>query len=389
MVKMNKKFLLIPIILSSLLLCGCWSYRGLDEIEIVSGMAIDKGTGENKYKITLEIFDVSSSSKDEGSKQKILQAEGKSIFDAVRNAKRKLLRRPYFSHMDVVFINKEIAAEEGLYSIVDFFLRDGEMREAIYFVISKEESAETLFQGEPADSPILSVQISHSIRDDNKSTSSTYDSNLIDVYNSLMSPGLEVTLPVVHLTQNEDHKVAELDGISVFKKDKLQGFLSPQETKFFLLIMDNMEGGILTLPIKENHAKTIDLEIVRSKTKKTFERNNGKIKIIIEPHIKAFLAGINYPVEKIDEEYLSQIEKLGEEFVKKETLDLVKKIQSDYAVDIFGFGNLIYKKEPKYWEEIVKDWDNHFKNLEVEVKPTITILNTAFVRNNATQPKYE
>lgn len=370
----------------STLLGGCWSYRGLDQIEIVGGMAIDEGSADAKYKITMEIFDVSSPTKEEGSKQKMLQAEGQSIFHAVRNAKKKLLRRPYFSHMEIVFINQKIAKEQGLYSFIDFFLRDGEIRDTMHLAISQEETAATLFRGEPADSPILSIQMSRSIQDDSKITGSTYDNNMINIYNTLASPGIDLVLPVIHLTENQDKKVAELNGIALFDKDKLKGFIGPEETKYFLLIMDELKGGIISLPDAKAPAGNVDLEIAHCSTKQSYEYSNEQLKIILEPSLKVFLGSINYLKDSLTLEDIHQIEASAEQYVAGQAQSLIKKVQEQYALDIFGFGNLIYRKKPQLWQQFSGDWQQHFANLQVEIKPKISIINTAFVKNNAPRP---
>ena len=38
----------------------------------------------------------------------------------------------------------------------------------------------------------------------------------------------------------------EANGIAVFKKDKLLGYLSSEETKYFLMATDEVKGGLLT-----------------------------------------------------------------------------------------------------------------------------------------------
>lgn len=41
---------------------GCYDYRGLDELTIVAGIAIDLGDTENQYRVTLEILDTAAAS---------------------------------------------------------------------------------------------------------------------------------------------------------------------------------------------------------------------------------------------------------------------------------------------------------------------------------------
>ena len=91
--KVKKSACLLLAALTILPLPGCWSYRGINEMAIVSGLAIDKNPENNNFIVTVEVVDTSKSIKNEGISGKIIQAEGLTIFDAVRNAKRRLTNK--------------------------------------------------------------------------------------------------------------------------------------------------------------------------------------------------------------------------------------------------------------------------------------------------------
>ena len=73
--------LLIVPLLSSL--CGCWNYRLLEDLGIVAGVAIDKGT-DDKFELTMEIADAKSG-KERMVDSHIIHSSGNTIFDAVRD----------------------------------------------------------------------------------------------------------------------------------------------------------------------------------------------------------------------------------------------------------------------------------------------------------------
>ena len=86
---MIKKIItIIYLLFFSLLLSGCWDYTSLDEITIVSGMAIDQSEDKKGYHVSLEIFDTTESNK-EKIKTAIIESNGITLFDAIRNAKKK------------------------------------------------------------------------------------------------------------------------------------------------------------------------------------------------------------------------------------------------------------------------------------------------------------
>jgi spore germination protein KC len=59
---------------------------------------------------------------------------------------------------------------------------------------------------------------------------------------------------------------------------------------------------------------------------------------------------------------------------------VIKKVQTEFGYDIFGFGTMINKKNPALWSQLRENWDDYFKNVEVEVKPEFVIINTALTK---------
>ena len=105
---------------------GCWDYREIDKLSIVTGIAIDRGEN-SKYRLTFEIVDTQEGGIEKKTKSKLIESEGETIFDAVRNASKVTSPRPYFGHMRIVILSEQIA-EEGVIDIIDFLNRDPEPR---------------------------------------------------------------------------------------------------------------------------------------------------------------------------------------------------------------------------------------------------------------------
>ena len=77
-------------------LAGCWNYRGLDQMNIVVGVAVDYNKENERFQLTYEVADLSGEGKTSGPKGKLITSEGATIFEAVRNAKSKEADRLFF-----------------------------------------------------------------------------------------------------------------------------------------------------------------------------------------------------------------------------------------------------------------------------------------------------
>lgn len=367
------------IIIFVFLSTGCWDYVGLDNITIVTGMAIDMNKEMTEYKLSFEVINAANSSQQQNeTKTEIIEATGSTIFDAIRNAKRRTLNKLYFSNAQVVMISNQVAKEKGINAIIDFYLRDAEIRETLNFAISKEKTARELLKKNAINNPITAFEIEKIISEDNVVLSTTKNNQLYKVFNSLNCEGTSLALPVFHNIKNNNEQVIESNGIAVFKKDKLIDYLTVRESKYFLFIENNVSGGIITLDRNDDKTDDISIEITNSTTHKKFFHKDGKYKININIDVEGVLAEFMGSHKKIDTKKNNEIEKKTEKEIKKSVEKLIDKAQKEYKVDIFGFGNLIYKTNPTLWKKIKRDWDDWFLQVEFNVNVKVDIINTAF-----------
>ena len=99
-----KRAAVIFILIFCLTLGGCFSYKGLDRLIIVMGIALDYDEENERYLATLEVADTAKSSKEEGIKSALIECDGVSITDAFFNATRKVKSALYFGRCEVLII---------------------------------------------------------------------------------------------------------------------------------------------------------------------------------------------------------------------------------------------------------------------------------------------
>lgn len=379
----KKKILAIMIFFVTFLTTGCWNYVGLNEMTIVAGVAIDKQ--DNMYTLTFEIYNIQEAAVGEPIKSKIIESTGETIFDAVRNAKKRAFNKLYFAQSKIIIVSEQIAKEEGINSVIDWFTRDPEIRETLQIVISQEETAATLLKADKLTSNIASTEIQNIVEKDQKITSTSENKQLYKIFNILSSDGISLTLPAIHVVSNNDKSVCELNGVAVFKADKLVNYLTSEETKYYILAKGKVDGGIINIntKIKENDTdlKNVSLEIKSSISSQKYisqEKNNIKIKVstITEVTLGEFI-DLNQKLTNID---ITNLEKEAGKIIKKRIEDVISKIQNDYQTDILGYGSLLYRTNPRQWEKIKDVFDEEFKNIDVIVESKVKILNTGFTK---------
>ena len=130
---MKKIILLLPLLF---LLTGCYNYRELNDLAIISGVSVSKV--DDTYKITAEIVNPKKEQDSSGGKETdyvIYEGEGKSMQEAFREIVKESPQKLYGAQMDVLIIEEE-TAKEGIGDIIDFFARDPEVRSELLMSIA-------------------------------------------------------------------------------------------------------------------------------------------------------------------------------------------------------------------------------------------------------------
>jgi spore germination protein KC len=377
MIKKNYKIVILISLI--FLLTGCWDYIGLDEITVVMGVSIDKNKENNKYELAFEYVDLTESSKNKGIATKIIESSGSTIFDAIRNAKRRVRNKLYFSQAQSIIVSKEIAEKEGLKEIINFFLRDGELRETIKLIISDEKKAKDILKAKSIDNPSIGHEIQEIVDNDNIVVSSTMDMMLFKLYDTLLNDAESISTPAFHLTKNDGKEVIEANGIIVYKKDKAIGKLNSFESKFYLFTDNEIKGGVLPLKYKSNN-NNITLEITQNNTTSSYTHKGDKFKFTIKTNTMVYLGEYESQPHNLTEKELSNIEKEAGKMIEKNIKKLIDKAKKEYKHDIFSLSNLIANKDAKLWSKVKKKWDKLFLKADIKVESKVIIENTEMLK---------
>ena len=369
--KTVKRFSVILLVFSMLCLTGCWNYRELDNLSMVSGFAVDKGTEGHKYHLTFEFLDLTKNQ----TNGKLLETEGDTIFDGIRNAISKSQKKLFFSDCKVIIISQDIA-REGLAPIFDWITRDAEPRISLNPVISKEKTAADLLQQKPITDQLITQEIWKTLVQNTITLSENPDVKLYQAIDMLGSEGSSLILPAAKVAKTQSETNFELDGSAVFKKDKLLGFLDRNDSKYVLFIKDQVGGGLL-LTNPDSSDYKVSLEIAGNQTSVTPEFTDTGVTINIEIKMKAYLAEDQTSKEYSTTKDIKKVEKSAEKTLKDGVSGVIKKVQDLYGSDIFGFGETIYQNSPEKWNKIKPGWDTAFHTLKYTVTTHVAIQNTA------------
>ncbi|MEK5486951.1 Ger(x)C family spore germination protein [Lysinibacillus sp. FSL M8-0355] len=386
----------------TLLLSGCWSKRELNELAIVVALGIDKI--DEEYEITVQIVDPSEISMRQASTQRSpvvsYHSRGETIFEAIRKMTTNAARKPYFAHLQVVVLGEDLA-KEGISDSLDLIVRDHEFRKDFDVIMSHEATAKevlnvlTPIEKIPANKMLNSLDVSE------KAWGATIAVNIDELVNTLTNKhkGALITAIEVHgdkklgVDQTNVQRVKtpvllQYAGLAVFKGDKYIGLLTEGESKSVSFLNDKIQSTIEIIACPKKG--TLSSEITQSTTKVKGSFDNGKPKIDVRIHVEQNIGEVECDIDLTKNKSIDYVNKKTAKGIDERIQKTLEKIQQQYEVDVFGFGDALHRADPKQWKKIKDEWASIFPDLAVDVQVKVTTQGLGTMQNSLlNKPKEE
>lgn len=384
---MNHKLILLFLIMTStVFISGCWNQKELNELAIISAMAIDKNE-DGKYVKTIQLVNpvnVAGGLQGGGSGQSptvtVYTAMGDSVLEAHFHATSKISRRLYHGHANLIVISEELATEEGIIDILDAFERDPEIRMTSRVVIARHTKAGDLLKSLTAIDKIPAEKVNGTIQSTERARGESMEVNLQDVVTTLTSAGKETVISgfsligdieqgkkIENIQQSELNTTLESDGLAVFKEGKLVDWYQGEMSRGVVWILDKINQTDVVLG-REGQKNALTYTVLRQKTRVSADTTNDLPVLTVRVRAEGDIREVRSKIDLTDPFEILDIEKELEKVIKKQLENTVIRTQQNKS-DIFGFGEVVRRSDPEKWKKMKNDWnDTYFPNLKVNVK---------------------
>lgn len=364
------------------LLSGCYNYRELNELGITTAVSIDYK--DDAFYVMAEVInpikqqDASSSN---NSPFVNYNSSSSSLQDAFRKVVLESPRQLYAAQLEIIVLSEEVV-NNHLEEVLEYFARDPETRTEIKIIVAKTEDSTKAITLQTLLTSLSSSNIIKSLELQNKVLGVSYPVTLNELLNMYIDPYLEVVLPSMtlygdyeigdekeNITTSSPKAIVKIDGNTITKDNKILGYLDLEESKVLSMINGKLNETIIKMNYNDGY---IVFEPNRIKVSKELDIKNNIIKINISGYSKTKEIQSNINIKNPKE--VEKLNKALNKELEKKVTDTFTSIREKYDTDIFGFQELYYRTNHKYFKENCTNWyEDIYPKIKLEVKANIRL----------------
>lgn len=364
------------------LLSGCYNYRELNELGITTAVSIDYK--DNNFYVIAEVInpikqqDASSSN---NSPFVNYNSSSSSLQDAFRKVVLESPRQLYAAQLEIIVLSEEVV-NNHLEEVLEYFARDPEARTEIKIIVAKTEDSTKAITLQTLLTSLSSSNIINSLDLQSKVLGMSYPVTLNELLNMYIDPYLEVVLPSMtlygnyeigdekeNITTSSPKAIVKIDGSTITKDNKILGYLDLEESKILNLINGKLKETIIKMNYYDGY---IIFEPNRIKVSRELDIKNNIIKINISGYSKT--KEIQSNIDLKDPKEVKKLNKALNMELEKKITDTFNSIREKYGTDVFGFQELYYRTNYKYFKENCTNWyEDIYPKIKLEVKANVRL----------------
>ncbi len=384
----RRLLLVVALIAITLPLGGCWDRKEIENRGYVLGVAVDhatagegsgkkeflaapQGTGQRKYLLTMELPKFrKEAGKEISSPQKhlIWAAEGESMLAIVRAINTKVYFGMFFEDIQIMIVS-EAVAREGIGGILDFWLRDAEIRRKVKLFVAPGRAEDVLkasLQVDEMNSIFIAKMPNNAARSPYYPGKAT-----VGEISEAIRGKRSFVLPFV-LVEGKEVKLAKA---AVFdRRQRMIGELDEFEVYGGKLIRRELKQGVVVVANPAAPGKIAVFELYEADIEVTPHLEGGNLRFSLEAKFVGTLGENQYPQQDaLDPGFTKAMEQaVAAEYTRMARKAYVR--QQALRVEIFGLGKLVYNRYPQYWKSIKDRWEEEiFPGVPIDINITISI----------------
>jgi len=343
--KNNKRFKLLIVFMSMLLLSGCWNIKDINKRSLPLVMGISKEEGK-EYKLSLQIPILEN----ENQISKVVTGKGETVASILGQIRTNSEDAVDYSQIRLIVIQSNLAHNQQEFKELIKFLMVSEEIPSRALVAISDENVEDVLANISEKLGVQATSIYDFFNKGSDWAPEIFSISIWELYRSSYLYTKDIAIPVVRSGKDT---VLVFEGSDILKNGNIIERISPHESQLINVFQNENEKG------KIESLGFASLMVTNSSIKNKISMRNNK------PHVSSDLNLKIYILERDNGITDKRIRKELEKLIEKRFYIILKKTQGRQA-DIFGFGQQ-FQHVLSYHE--LKDWrDEYYPKLKVNFK---------------------
>lgn len=343
----NKIIAFILLILSMPIFTACFDYTEIEREILIFSIAVDKT--QSGYEVSAETLLSEDYDGQLSIKPQVITSTGDSIYEALSKLDGKFNNKVNLSHCGLIIVGTKYAKEDGLNDILNLVFEENNLRFNTIFTTTYNSSAKEILYSSSKSGTFHGFEIIEQL---SKNKLFNDNARAYKVINAIENQGIELTLPVIKNTDEEEKKNFYANKIAVFKNDRLLGYIEDKDVNYYSFLLNKKDSIQLKLNINNYIVNT---KVTLDKTKDNISSDSLNINM----DVNAYIESNDNNVSK------KEIEKELEKEITNEILSFINITQKKFGVDIFGYG---FKLNNRNIKKTHLKWNEYFITLSPKVK---------------------
>jgi spore germination protein len=336
----NKTFVKFVFVVLSLLLSGCVPHNIIDEVSLMHNIGFDREKKLLKGFVVYPDYQ-------QGNDSSLISAVATNPSSLREELGYKSQYKVEMGQLRVIIFGNKLN-KYGLGQVLDTICKDPQV--GFVRIVISNDSPSKILKKTLNERPLY---LMHLI-DQSMKNEGIPESNIHTTYDQYFGSGIDLSFPLLKVDSSGKVKV---DGMGIFKEDKLKYKISTKEAFLLKLMTDRNKVGVYNLKLTKNgRSSYIGVRFLYGKHKIKIINENHREKVKINLELNVELGGLPDWMKVENEKDFKSIKNGLQKSISKDAAALLKNLQAQ-NVDPIGLGR-IHKISHDNWSE-----DNFYKNI--------------------------
>lgn len=392
-----RKYLSLLLCLSAvILLSGCWNSKEPKELDVIDSVLYDKEP-DGTYIVYAEIMNPQGLGGAGilggagGNKSSFIttMGTGPSIREAISHQTQKEMI-DFGGHNKARFLTERFA-QEDITPLLDMITRENLTDEKPFLVVVKTDDSKKVFDCMIGRSSMVGDYIEDLSLHQPKDKATGVFVSTLEFIRDYYTEGKEPVTGLALIEESSDkpsgniklstegggtqNYVMKYEGLAAFKNGRLVGMMDADEAESYNFIVNKVQYAFFTVSaVNGDHTA---IHITASKAEIKSDLVDGKAVVNITIKVAATISEESGGIDVTKPSDDKILEGVLNSKMEQQILEAVKKAQTEFKSDIFGFGEALHIQHPEKWKTVRGNWnDDYFANAQVNltVKTDIVLI---------------